>query len=217
MGIFIAKGSNDKWLKKWGLPGNLLDQLQSGQTISQSWHVTIPEWGDGIYRLSVHADVDNYLQERNRGNNLIEKQLRTAQVATFANNHQIRAIKPIMLAGVKSRLVSPNGSIKLKFADGSSRVLSPDGKVTPHTPSGAAMTPYSLQIPVGDMPPIPNEAGDWINAVQDRLFEIIKSQLKSDELPRYMPLESGKTNYELVLWRINFIDFLLSEKEEAAP
>ncbi len=214
MGIFIAKGGNGKWVRRWGLPTTLLDQLKEGKTISQKYHVTVPEWGKGTYRISVQADVDNHLHETNRGNNLIEKKLSTFHIATLTQKPQLSLIRPIKLLGGKTRLVKPDGTITLHFANGSSRVLSPDGMVTPVNPEGAKMTPYSLQVSLDDLPPTPGNEPGWMTNVEERLIEIIQNHLQPDEFEHYLPLESGIKDYDLVLWRINFIEFLLSDNEE---
>lgn len=75
MGVFISKGANGTWLRKWGLPSSLFDQLRSGQTISQAWTFQIPNWGEGIYNISIHADIDNFLTERNENDNTKTKSL----------------------------------------------------------------------------------------------------------------------------------------------
>lgn len=75
MGVFIKKGPNGRWLRKWGLPSSLLDQLESGQTISQLWSFQIPDWGEGTYFISIHADVDNYISESSKDDNRREKRI----------------------------------------------------------------------------------------------------------------------------------------------
>lgn len=75
MGILIRYGSRREWVRRWGLPSPLIDRLKNGETITQDIAVQIPNWGEGRYSISIHADVDNYVNERNEDDNAKEKRL----------------------------------------------------------------------------------------------------------------------------------------------
>ncbi len=210
MGIFIAKGGNGKWVRRWGLPIKLLDNLKSGKIISQKWSIMVPEWGDGIYRLSIHADVENRLFEPDRKNNTIEKKLTAGKVAIIGNIVPMAPVKPLIV-GRKTRTIKPDGSVEIRFADGSGKILRPNGKIALIQKDGSIITTKSLQVPSSDLPPLPGQADDWVEDVQEKLLHIIEDQLDDSEIDQYMNSESEKNNYDLVLWRISFIDFILSE------
>lgn len=221
MGIFVAKGDNGKWLKKWGLPLNLFSQLKRGKTIAQTWSVQIPDWGQGQYTLSVHSDVDNFLRESNRQNNIIEKTLRMTQASssppinfgTIGSANRTAVSEPIYLTNGKMLKFNNTGLLKISYIDGSKLILNPSGQITPFGPDGKPLTPYSLQIPAGYMPLVPEEAGEWISQVQNDLFAIIEDQLGNEDIDKYLKLEEGKDSYNLILWRIAFIDLLLRTQE----
>jgi len=69
MGIFVRKGPHGTWTRRWGLPTPALDKLEGGGRIAQTWRVAIPDWGDGNYLISVHADPDNHLAEADEEDN----------------------------------------------------------------------------------------------------------------------------------------------------
>lgn len=79
MGVFVKKGTKRELLKKWGLPFSLFDQLRSGQTISQTFSLQLPNWGRGSYLISIHADVDDFLRESNENDNIKKKRLNLVQ------------------------------------------------------------------------------------------------------------------------------------------
>jgi hypothetical protein len=209
MGIFIAKGGNGIWSNRWGLPNPLLEQLQRGQAISQKWSITIPDWGEGEYRISISADPENALLEKNRDNNTMEKMVVVGNVAPPG---QLSVLKPLRVTGAKRRTIRSDGSFEIHFSDGSSKVLNRNGKITLNNANGTSMTPYSLQVPAADLPPLPDQADAWVEDVQRNLLTIIEEQLDDTEIVQYMESETGRNNYDLVLWRIKFIDFILSEK-----
>jgi hypothetical protein len=69
MGIFVRKGPHGTWAQRWGLPSQMLDALEGGGRISQTWQVEIPHWEDGNYIISVHADPDNFVSEADEEDN----------------------------------------------------------------------------------------------------------------------------------------------------
>lgn len=213
MGIFVNKDNKGKLVKKWGLPTRLLKQLRTGKVISQKWSIQVPNWGNGIYRINLLADVDNYLKESNRKNNSIEKRLRVGKVISVRPPRAAAPPPPTRIA--RTRTINPDGKTRIRFVDGSERTLSRSGKITSLKPDGTEipMVP-KINIQSGTMPPVPSETGQWINQVQDELLGIIKGQLEESEIDKYMQLESGRDKYELVLWRINFINFILADKQE---
>ena len=73
MGIYVNKENRQELVRSWGLPSNLCDELKQSRTISQTWKVDIPDWGAGIYSIEIYADVDNFLNERNRADNRMGK------------------------------------------------------------------------------------------------------------------------------------------------
>lgn len=233
LGIFIAKGGRGKWIKKWGLPSPLMDDLNRGKEIQQSWNIELPDWGDGRYRISVHADVDNFLNETNKKNNSLEKKLVVGKYTTEGSTKPLQTIKPLLNLTTPSsddkrvfrkieqkgvaRAVLPDGGIELRFQNGSGKLLRPDGKIFILPKDGQPYTEKSLQVPSVDLPPLPSEADAWVEQVQGGLLQIIEEQLTKSEMDNYIVSESGKTNYDIVLWRIRFIDFIFEEQKEAGP
>ncbi|MCD6224056.1 MAG: hypothetical protein J7K32_00790 [Deltaproteobacteria bacterium] len=210
MGIFIARGGNGEWVKKWGLPDTQLDRLRNGGVVSQKWSILIPNWGDGEYRFSICADVENRLGDVNRENNTIEKKIMAGNVAVMPP--VISIIKPTLKEGVKKRTFKQDGSVEIRFADGCGKILHPNGRISYIQKDGSITTTYALQVSSGDLPPLPDQVNGWAQYVQDNLLQIIKGQLDNNEMSLYMNSETEKNCYDLVLWRINFIDFILSEK-----
>jgi len=76
MGIFIKKGPNGHWLKKWSLPDELLYKLSKGEIVYETFEFQIPDWGLGEYYTSIHADVHNEIRESNEEDNSVERALR---------------------------------------------------------------------------------------------------------------------------------------------
>ena len=57
-------------LRRWGMPTTLLDDLQEGKTVSQTWVIDIPpSLEPGDYNLFIQADADGYVSETNENNN----------------------------------------------------------------------------------------------------------------------------------------------------
>jgi hypothetical protein len=75
MGLWCHKGSLGKQLKTWGLPSSLCNDIKTGRTISQTRSVKMPDWGPGVYEIVIVADVDDYLKEENRQDNIKRKQI----------------------------------------------------------------------------------------------------------------------------------------------
>jgi hypothetical protein len=76
MGIRVRKGGKKKWVRTWGLPSKLCDDLNAGRVISQIWSVEMPDWGSGKYTISIHADMDNHVRSDNyRKDNFVEKNI----------------------------------------------------------------------------------------------------------------------------------------------
>lgn len=218
MGIFIAKGGSGKWVKRWGLHSTQLDRLRKGGVVSQKWSIEVPNWGNGEYRISICADVENRLGDVNRKNNTIEKKITVGNVAVLRPMIPIKPgftmipIKPIIKERAKKRTFKQDGSVEIRFADGSGKILHPDGSISSIQKDGSIITPYALQVSSGDLPPLPGQMDDWAKAVQGNLLQIIEEQLDDNEMGLYINSEAGKHYYDLVLWRIKFIAFILSEK-----
>jgi len=212
MGIFIAKGGNGKWVKKWGLPSMQLDKLRNGDVVSQKWNIVVPNWGEGEYRISIWADIENRLGEVNRKNNTIEKKIMAGKVVVMQPMMPI-PIKPTLKVIAKKRVFKQDGSVEIRFSDGRRKILHPNGNISSIQKDGSTMTTYSTQMPFGDLPPLPGQRQEWEKAVQDKLLRIIREQLDDDEMTQYMFFENEKPYYDLVLQRIDFIAFILSEKQ----
>ncbi|MGD9245932.1 MAG: CARDB domain-containing protein, partial [Desulfobacterales bacterium] len=82
MAIFLSTNSTittyDTQLVKWGLPNC---NLNAGQSITQTWQVTIPaNTATGYYYIGIIADVDQYETESNEGNNTAARQIYVYQL-----------------------------------------------------------------------------------------------------------------------------------------
>ncbi|MFB0564502.1 MAG: CARDB domain-containing protein [Candidatus Aminicenantaceae bacterium] len=78
MGIFLRRGPDGIWLKKWKLDSYLMDILRTYGIIQQSFKFKMPGWEGSSskdkYLLSVHADPDNRINESNENDNVVEKE-----------------------------------------------------------------------------------------------------------------------------------------------
>lgn len=78
MGIYITKEQESTLYFKWGLHSSLLDKLKQAKTISETRLVTLPNWGDGTYIISLQADIDNFVSEPDEKDNNMEVQIKVS-------------------------------------------------------------------------------------------------------------------------------------------
>lgn len=112
-------------------------------------------------------------------------------------------------AGV-TRAVLPDGTLELRFSDGTARRRLPNGNLALVRADGTVSTLTFLQAPGADLPPLPAEFADWGTRVNDELLSILTNILSPGELAAYQQTEQGKTFYELTSWRLRSIEFLTS-------
>lgn len=69
MGVFISKAHQGQWIGRWKLSESFMEMLAAGKTISETKIFGVPNWGEGQYRVSIHADVNDQIAETNEGDN----------------------------------------------------------------------------------------------------------------------------------------------------
>ena len=109
---------------------------------------------------------------------------------------------------VPTRRVLPDGTLELRFADGTLRHRLPDGKLEIVRPDGTKSTFTFLQTPGADLPPLPSEFSEWGTRVNDNLLAILTNILSADELTAYKQTEEGKDFYSVMNWRLRSLEFL---------
>lgn len=107
-----------------------------------------------------------------------------------------------------TRTVLPDGTLELRFADGTKRHRLPDGQLEIVHPDGSKSKFTFLQTPGADLPPLPSEYSDWATQVNDDLLAILTNILTPDEFTAYTQTEEGKDFYGVMSWRLRSIQFL---------
>jgi hypothetical protein len=107
-----------------------------------------------------------------------------------------------------TRTVLPDGTLELRFANGTKRRRLPDGGLEVVRPDGTTSKFAFLQAPGADLPPLPTEYADWGTRLNSDLLSILNNILTPDEMTAYKQTEEGKSFYELTNWRLLSIQFL---------
>lgn len=107
-----------------------------------------------------------------------------------------------------TRTVLADGTLELRFSNGSKRRRLPDGGMEIVRPDGTTSKFQFLQAPGADLPPLPSEYSGWGDRLNSDLLSILTNILTPDELIAYKQTEEGKSFYELTNWRLLSIQFL---------
>jgi hypothetical protein len=79
MEIFVRSGPNGAREPAWTIQDFEGNGMGSGRTLTKTRQITIPDWGDGTYFISISANVDRFLGESSFGDNFMEIPLRVAK------------------------------------------------------------------------------------------------------------------------------------------
>jgi Bacterial SH3 domain len=107
-----------------------------------------------------------------------------------------------------TRTVLPDGTLELRFVDGTRRHMLPDGQLEVVHPDGSKSKFAFVQTPGADLPPLPSEFSGWATRVNDDLLGILTNILTPDEFTAYKQTEAGKDFYGVLSWRLRSIQFL---------
>lgn len=107
-----------------------------------------------------------------------------------------------------TRRVLADGTLEIRFSDGSAVRLTVDGRDVRVAPDGTETSFAFIQVQTDSLPPLPPDLAGWGTRVGDNLLGILRNILTSTEMESYLQTESGKTYYELVQWRLRSITFL---------
>ena len=111
-------------------------------------------------------------------------------------------------AGLAARRVLDDGTLEIRFADGSGRRRLPDGRLQIVRPDGTLAPLAFVNVPSADPPPLPAEYAGWGTRVGDDLLGILRNILTPAEMEAYLQTEEGKNFYQLLNWRLRSISFL---------
>ncbi|WP_153045456.1 hypothetical protein [Marinobacter salexigens] len=107
-----------------------------------------------------------------------------------------------------TRTILEDGSIVLKWPDGSQRHLRPDGLVAYVSPDGTVMSPIALQVQGADLPELPEALNDWGSFLSSDLLAILRNILTDAEFAAFQQTEADKDYYQRINWRLRSIQFL---------
>jgi hypothetical protein len=108
-----------------------------------------------------------------------------------------------------TRRVLEDGTLEIRFADGSARRRLPTGQLQNVRPDGTVTTLTFVQTQTADLPPLPAQYEQWGSRLGSELLSILGNILTSAEMEAYLQTEAGKGYYELVDWRLRSIEFLM--------
>lgn len=115
------------------------------------------------------------------------------------------------------REILEDGRPMLTYTDGTQRILDKDGMtVITHHPDGSVTKPMYSQVPMGDPPPDPAELagtgmGHWLDRLAANTQGAVETVLDAQELESFLQTEKGKSLYERIDWRLDFLRFYLAD------
>lgn len=165
----------------------------------------------GDYRLCAQVDPGHVIRESNESNNITCRPLKIAalQIKPLPEFKIIGPSGPSNRTALQRRVLS-DGTIELRYPDGSRRQLQPDGTIVTISPDGKVTSPIAIQVSTADLPALPSDLAGWGSEINERLLGILRNMLSDTEFEAYRQTEQGKSFYELMDWRLRSINFLVT-------
>ncbi len=195
--------------------------LSAGERIVYQSSALLPmDIKAGKYQLCARVDPGKQLSEANEANNTtcvnlkVESRHEVASLGwTIVQQNPVvnHALPPQQTeASTITHAVLEDGTLMLKYPDGSQRRLRPDGKEVYITPEGEALIPLAMQVASDELPELPLGLAQWGGSLTDDLLSILNNILTEPELNAFKKTEIGMDYFDLVEWRLRSISFLTS-------
>ncbi len=212
--------------------------LGAGRRVAYTSTASIPsDTPSGTYQLCARIDPAAKVTEANELNNTVCNELQVSQQQVMVPVDRwksFRVVPGVELRRVEPELVAPlvrpvqpakpagdssvtrevlqDGTLVMRYPDGSQRRLRADGTTEFVSPEGLVMVPQAMQVQGVELPELPDGLVQWGDSLGNRLNEILENILTDTEMQAYRQTESGKNYYELVDWRLRSIRFLSAQE-----
>lgn len=74
MAVFVRKGPRGIWAAEWSIPSS--EESMKNGVLTRTRSIHVPQWGEGVYYISVHANKSHFLGESDYSDNSREISVR---------------------------------------------------------------------------------------------------------------------------------------------
>lgn len=166
------------------------------------WWVVVKEPGDGEARGELSITLPGAEEARTEAS-------RGQGEATRAERNGLRVIE---------RRVNEEGLPEVVYADGSRKVRHSDGRTFLHTPDGRSREIFEPMMNIGPLEPPSGLSREqlekWLGKVAGRVDQALGLVITPEERERLLGKIENEDYYERLLWRLDFLEFYLSEARD---